>query len=195
MNMTNPVSLDKASLRQFYIDRRKELASDKARKEALDTELQTRLLISPEYRSADSVLVYVSRNFEISTSMIIYAALANHKKVGLPVSLDDRRMIFREIESPAQLKPGRFGIPEPPDECPEITVGANTLCVCPALCCDMAGFRLGFGGGYYDRFLSDFKGISVALCYSDSLIPAIEHDEFDIPVDIIHTDNYSRYIS
>ena len=192
--MNDTVSYDKASLRDLYIERRKQLASDISRKQALDMEIQTRLPISPEYRAADSVLVYMARPFEISATMVIYAALANNKKVGLPVSMDDRKMIFREIHDLSELIPGRFGILEPSDNCPEIHVSERSLCVCPALCCDMGGYRLGFGGGYYDRYLADFPGVKAALCYSDSLIPSLEKDRYDISMDVIFTDNFTRYI-
>lgn len=194
MNPANPASSDKAYLRDFFTERRGQLAEDTARKEALDMEIQTRLLISAEYRASETVLVYFARPFEIATSMIIYAALANHKAVGLPVTTEDHRMVFRRITSLRELQPGRFGILEPKDSREEIFPDEKTLCVCPALCCDMQGFRLGFGGGYYDRYLADFPGVKAALCYSDSLIPSMEHDAFDIPMDVLHTDNFSRYM-
>ena len=194
MNLSNPASLDKAYLRDFYLEKRKKLAADFDRKTALDDEIQTRLIISSAYRITDTVLVYMARPFEISTSMIIYAALANNKTVGLPVCLDDRRMIFRKITSVAELRPGRFGILEPPQNSEEIVPDEHTLCVCPCLCCDMNGMRLGFGGGYYDRFLSDFNGVKAALCYGDSVLPAIEGDDFDVPMNVIVTDSFIRNI-
>ena len=155
-------------------------------------EIQTRLLISPAYRSADTVLLYMARPNEIATSLILHAAFANHKTVALPVCMDRGRMIFRRIRSSADVAPGRFGILEPKAECEQITPDDKTLCVCPALCCDMRGYRLGFGGGYYDRFLADFTGVKAALCYADSVIPQIQAEDFDIKMDVIHTDSFSR---
>ena len=194
MSATNPASNDKAYLRDYFSEKRLKLCQELSRKEALDAEIQTRLIISPEYRAADAVLVYMARPTEISTSMIIHAALANNKIVALPVCTENSGMIFRQIGDISELRPGRFGILEPDDSCPEYKADENTLCVCPALCCDMRGYRLGFGGGYYDRFLADFKGRKAALCYSDGFIPSIDTDEYDIGMDAIHTDSFTRYI-
>lgn len=194
MGTANPASTDKPYLRDYYMERRRQLCEDPARKNALDMEIQTRLLISPEYRSADTVLVYMARPFEISASLILHAALSNHKTVGLPVCLDGGKMIFRRIEALDRVRPGHFGILEPPESCDVLIPDERTLCVCPALCCDMQGNRLGFGGGYYDRFLSGFQGVKAALCYSDSVIPVIRSEEHDITMNVIHTDSYTRYI-
>lgn len=194
MQNANPASGEKAYLRDFFTKRRFALLDERERKEALDREIEARLLITPEYRAAEKVLVYMARPHEIATSMIIYAALANHKEVGLPVCLDEKNMIFRRIRSLSDLSGGRFGISEPDESCPEIVPDEKTLCVCPALCCDMQGCRLGFGGGYYDRYLEGFSGVKAALCYADSVIPAIEHDEHDIRMNVILTDSFTRYI-
>ena len=194
MNTVNPASNEKEYLRDYFKEKRAQLCEDLSRKEALDAEIQTRLIISPEYRAAESVLIYMARPDEISTSLIIHAALANNKTVALPVCNADKSMTFRQIRDIVDLKPGSFGILEPDESCPVITPGESSLCVCPGLCCDMRGFRLGFGGGYYDRFLADFKGVKAALCYSDSVIPAIAADKYDVRMNVIHTDSFTRYI-
>ena len=194
MNTVNPAANDKEYLRGFFNKRRSALCEDPARKEALDSEIQARLIMSPEYRAASAVLVYMAMPFEISTSMIINAAFANNKTVALPVCVDNRGMIFRQVGDLTSLKPGAFGISEPDESCPEFIPDQNTLCVCPALCCDMRGYRLGFGGGYYDRYLAGFNGVKAALCYSDAVIPTIKTDAYDVPADVIHTESYTRYI-
>lgn len=192
MAANKPTSVDKPYLRDFFIEQRKRLCEDLERKNALDLEIQTRLLIAPEYRAADTVLLYMARPSEIATSLILHAAFANHKKVALPVCLDQGRMFFRRINSLNDVAPGRFGILEPTEACEEITPDEHTLCVCPALSCDMRGYRLGFGGGYYDRYLVDFPGVKAALCYADSMIPKLGEDTFDIKMDVILTDSFTR---
>lgn len=194
MGTANPASSEKPYLRDFFKEQRQKLCEDPGRKRALDDEIQTRLLISPEYRAADTILVYAARPFEIATSMIIYAALANHKNVGLPVCFEQGEMIFRRITDVSDIAPGRFGILEPKAACEKIVPDERTLCICPALSCDMRGNRLGFGGGYYDRYLAAFPGKKAALCYADSLIPMIQDEPFDIKMDVIHTDSFSRYM-
>ena len=193
MGVMKPASADKAYLRDYFTEQRKRLCENPQTKEALDAEIQTRLLISPAYRAADTILVYMARPFEIATSMIIFAALANHKTVALPVCFEQGEMIFRRIGDLSDLAPGRYGILEPKAACEKIVPDAHSLCVCPALSCDMRGYRLGFGGGYYDRYLEGFQGVKAALCYADSLIPLIEADDFDIKMNVIHTDSFSRY--
>ena len=192
MGKTNPASAEKPYLREYFLEQRKLLCEDEKRKGDLDAEIQIRLLMSREYRAADTVLLYMARRHEIATSMILNAALANGKAVGLPVCVDDKTMIFRRITSVSELVAGRYGIMEPKAECEEIVPVEHTLCVCPALSCDMRGYRLGFGGGYYDRFLKDFPGTKAALCYADAIIPVIHSFEFDIPMDVIHTDSFTR---
>ena len=194
MAAVNPASSEKGYLRDYYREQRQKLCEDVERKKALDIEIQTRLLMSREYRAADTVLLYMARPFEIATSLILHAALSNHKTVGLPVCLDDGKMIFCKVESVAKLVPGKFGILVPPSQSEEIIPDEKTLCVCPALCCDMRGVRLGFGGGYYDRCLSGFEGVKAALCYADSVIPTIRDDDFDVRMNVIHTDSFTRYM-
>nr|WP_316624924.1 5-formyltetrahydrofolate cyclo-ligase [uncultured Ruminococcus sp.] len=194
MSSVNPTANDKKYLRSYFSDKRRKLCDDADRKKTMDEEIQTRLIISREYRSCDTVLIYMAQPKEIATSMIIRAALANNKRVGLPVCLDDGRMEFRRIYSLSQLHPGRFNISEPDDSCEVIVPDERTLCVCPCLCCDLHGSRLGYGGGYYDRYLASFPGCAAALCYSDSVIPSIESEDFDIKMNVIHTDSFSRYI-
>lgn len=192
MAANKPATVEKPYLRDYYTEQRKQLCEDLKRKEALDLEIQTRLLISPEYRAADTILVYMARPTEIATSLIIHAAFANHKTVALPVCIDEGQMTFRRIGSLADVTPGRFGILEPNEVCETVTPDPNTLCVCPALSCDMRGYRLGFGGGYYDRYLADFPGVKAALCYADSMIPKIREDDYDIKMDVIFTDSFTR---
>ncbi len=194
MAVTNPASTDKGYLRDFYREQRQKLCEDIERKSALDVEIQTRLLISHEYRAAATVLLYMARPYEIATSLILHAALSNHKTVGLPVCLEEGKMIFRRVEKVSELIPGKYGILEPPALSEAIIADEDTLCVCPALCCDMRGYRLGFGGGYYDRYLADFKGVKAALCYADSVIPTMQDDEFDVRMNVIHTDSFTRYM-
>ena len=190
---TPPIK-DKQALRTFFLEKRKILSKNKDKKQQLDMEIQSRLILSPEYRAASSILLYAAREHEIATASILYAALANGKTVAYPRCENGGEMTFCAVSSPADLIPGRFGILAPREGCPVFTPDSRTLCVCPALCCDMSGYRLGFGGGYYDRFLSDFSGLSAALCYSEALIPSLVHDDHDIPMRLIVTDSFIRHI-
>ncbi len=195
MNSGNrPAKTDKPFMRRFFEEKRKILL-EKNNKQAIDLELQSRLLISEEYRRAKTLLIYAARDNEIATGGIIHAALANHKTVALPVCHKGGVMTFHRITGLADLEEGRFGILEPVEGCPEVIPDQDTLCICPALCCDMRGYRLGWGGGYYDRYLAKYDCLKVALCYSDSLIPEFEASDYDIRMDLICTEKYIRRIN
>lgn len=181
-------------MRRFFQEKRKILLENNNKKHEVDLEIQTRLLMSEEYRRAKTVLIYAAREFEIATDAVIHAALANHKTVGLPVCHESGVMTFHRINGICDLAPGKFGIPEPIAACGEIVPDADTLCICPALCCDMRGYRLGWGAGYYDRYLAEHACLKAALCYKDSLIPAFEVFDYDIRMDLICTESFIRHI-
>ncbi|MBQ3418373.1 MAG: 5-formyltetrahydrofolate cyclo-ligase [Ruminococcus sp.] len=184
---------EKSTLRRFFLQKRKILLEkNPEKKRSLDLEIQSRLLMSEEYRSASLVLCYVSRDFEIDTLGVILAALSNGKRVAAPKCEDDGSMRFYPISSLSDLKTGSFGIKEPKEGIRPLEDLSGSICICPALCCDMRGYRVGFGKGYYDRFLKTYEGSTLSLCYSDALIPAINADAYDIPVHIVVTDEFIR---
>ena len=192
--INKPAKTDKPFMRRFFQEKRKLLSGSPEEKRSVDLEIQSRLLISAEYRSAKTVLIYAARKAEIATDAIILAALANHKTVALPVCHQDGVMTFHRIGRLSDLEPGSYGIMEPKEGCEEVVPDGDTLCVCPALCCDMRGYRLGWGAGFYDRYLAKYGCLKAALCYSDSLIPEFEVFDYDIGMDIIYTENFVRHI-
>ncbi len=119
--------------------------------------------LKPYLDSAEAVFTYVSTEIEVDTHRLIAYCLERGIPVATPVS-GDTELTFYYISRFEDLNTGRFGILEPKRD---LIAVANecTLCVVPALCADGNGFRLGYGRGYYDRFLSDFHGTSVILCY------------------------------
>ena len=86
-----------------------------------------------------------------------------------------------------ELSVGRFNILEPTGRTSQAVPDKDSLCIVPALCCDRSGLRLGYGRGYYDRFLAGFPGRSVIICYSDFVmkVPAEPHDR---RADLVVTD-------
>lgn len=187
-----PPLADKAVQRSLFKEKRRVLAMDHEAKTALDSDIQSRLILSSAYRSAGAVMLYAAGEHEIATSMIFYAAAANNKTVAYPRCETGGMMRFYRVESLGDLAPGRFGILEPVLGCEPFEPDERTLCVCPCLCCDMKGYRLGYGGGYYDRYLAGFPGTSAALCYSGALLPELAKEPHDIPVDIIFTEQYVK---
>lgn len=162
----------KQALRKEMIALRK--AMDTEYKQAADLDIceQAKQLID----KASAVFTYASTNIEVDTRRIISYCLERGIPTALPVS-GDRELEFHYIKSIDELKKGRFNIDEPPPVCPAFA-DSDTLCIVPALCADGEGLRLGYGRGYYDRFLSSFTGTSVILCYKGfrRSVPAEPHD-------------------
>ena len=103
-------------------------------------------------------------------------------------------MDFYFVTSVNQLKKGTFSIPEPDSAvCTAVDDSVSGLCLVPGLCYDMHGYRIGFGKGYYDRFLQKFSGTSVGLCYTRCIEQKLPRGVFDKPVDILITEKYTNY--
>ncbi len=186
-------NLSKPELRAHFKEMREGLSLDYRR--SMDYEIESRLLCSREYSDADIIFTYVSTAPEPDTLGIIHSAFANGKKVAVPKCGEKGVMEFYFIKSENDLAKGKFGILEPDEsKCKKAFATEKSLCIVPGLSFDAKGYRLGRGGGYYDRFLKDFKGKSAGLCYHSFLRLSLPKDTFDIPVDIIVTENFLREV-
>ena len=147
-----------------------------------------------QYQSNSILLVYVSTPIEVDTIRIINQALADGKKVAVPRCVpDSRNMEFYYIDSVDELSPGMFGVLEP-SVCPDKLYSESDggVCLVPAFSYDWQGYRLGYGKGYYDRFLSRFEGNIVGICYSDCVQKSLPHGRYDRPVELLVTEKYLR---
>ena len=162
----------------------------------MDSEIQSRFLTLRQYAKCDTVFTYVSKDLEVDTYAIIRAAWANGKKVAVPKCIEDSKMDFYYIESMDDLEDGSFGVKEPVEsKCKKVADLSRGLCIVPGLSFDAEGYRLGYGKGYYDRFLSKFGGETVGLCYSNCIKWKLPHGKYDRAVDVIVTDRYIRRTS
>ena len=154
-----------------------------------DMQIQNNLLGLDEYKTAKTILIYLSLDDEIKTDEIIKNALKSGKKVAVPYCRDKNgNMDFYIIGAVDNLKIGAFGIREPDiNKCKRLDNFENSVIIVPALMFDKSGYRLGYGGGYYDRFLSRYSSASIGLCYDELLADEVPSDEFDKSVDIIIT--------
>lgn len=162
----------KKALRKELIARRKTM--DAAEKDAADLDIFEQL--KPFADKASAVFIYASTPIEVDTRRLISYCIEKKIPVALPRS-GETELSFFYINGPGDLTPGRFNIDEPPADKPA-SFDENTLCVIPALCADGEGYRLGYGRGYYDRFLGSFNGSSVIICYSSfrQEVPTEPHD-------------------
>ncbi len=166
---------NKNALRKHYLRERRELDEN----ERIETNrgITHNILEFEAYRKAGSVFVYVSTKYEIDTKAIIENAFEAGKLVCVPLCGKNGEMSAKRIKSLDELSEGRYGIPEPllsseTIECPELVLA-------PALSCDIRGYRLGYGGGYYDRFLSRCHSPCIALCAESRLLERLPHNGFD----------------
>jgi 5-formyltetrahydrofolate cyclo-ligase len=156
-----------------------------------------KLFSLPAWREAPVICGYVSVRGELNTDPILRRAAAEGKTVALPVTVTgaaEGRMVFRALPNGdlSRLTPARFGIPEPDESCPSLTGKdlTHALILIPALAFDENGYRLGYGGGYYDRFLSflreaEIPHTTVGLTYAVCRATALPREAHDIPVHII----------
>ena len=144
-----------------------------------------RFLALPQVEEADTVMVFYGTSREPDTVPLIHALLERGKRVALPVVLPHRGMEARQVIDPDRLVPNRFGIPEPDETCPVVAKDEIGVALIPHLMCGRDGYRLGWGGGYYDRWLVDFQGFTVCVCRPGRLVEHMPREEFDIPVKLV----------
>lgn len=161
---------------------------------AADRAMLEHLLKMPEFVNSNVLFCYVSISGEPDTRTLLEYAFSQGKRVAVPLC-DSRThtMNFRFIESIQELIPGCYDILEPPASAKRAEP-VTGLAIIPALCYDRLCGRLGRGGGYYDRFLADFKGVSVGLCYAELLSKKpIPRESFDLSVNAVVTEKEILY--
>lgn len=147
-----------------------------------------RLFRMAQYRHARTVMVYLSAFGEVETTGIMEHAFAAGKKVVVPVSIRESHTIRPSyIASAAELAPGAYGIPEPAVIAPA-HMDALDLILVPGLAFDRRGGRIGFGKGYYDRFLEQVRAPKIALAYSFQIISDVHAQAHDVKMDYIITE-------
>jgi len=132
------------------------------------------------FKAAKTIFCYVSVGNEVSTRAILEAAIGLQKTVCVPRCLTEYTMEAVAIGSIDDLENGMYGIPTGKQDGHVIPVSMIDFTVLPCLCADARGYRIGYGKGYYDRFLADYKGFSAVLCRKELLVeqvPAEPHDQ------------------
>jgi 5-formyltetrahydrofolate cyclo-ligase len=154
-----------------------------------DADILKKLLSLPEFVAAPRVFTYISIGREPDTRVLIHRCAELGKAVAVPVVLDTGEMRFVPLETGVEaLSPGVFGIPTPDSDAPALTPRTGDLMVVPALCFDGQGYRLGRGGGYYDRYLAAHPVFSVGLCREALVADAVPRDPWDMRVSCLVTE-------
>lgn len=139
-------------------------------------------------RRADSVLLFYPIKNEPDLLPLVSILNREGISVGFPISVTDPVSLdFRTVLSVDDMEVGAYGICEPSKNSPKAEISGRTVCVVPALAFDREGYRLGYGKGFYDRFLADFEGLSVGVTYDAFLTDSLPRDRYDLCVDMIIT--------
>lgn len=179
------MQLDKNGLRKTYKDIRNQLEDSERFNKS--TKIGTTLFNHPYYQKAKTIGFYVSLEEEVETILLIEESLKNRKRVCVP-KVEGEDMKFYRITSLVDLKEGSYNIFEPTT--PYITrPNKMDLIIVPMIGFNKEKYRLGYGKGYYDRYLKDYKGHTIGLAFDDCLINEDFQDEYDIPLELIITED------
>ena len=186
--MMNAVRDEKAALRREIFAERAAMPFD--RRKAADAAITEALTELPAFKAAKQIFCYVSMPHEIGTKALLGAVLRSGKTLGLPVCDTVRHeMQFYRLDAVSELRAGAYRIPVPPVSEERILLpDAETLMIVPMLAFDAEGFRLGAGGGYYDRYLAKYPVKTVGICYAECRRTQLPHDAFDIKMNCCVTE-------
>lgn len=146
--------------------------------------LAQKLFAAPLYQCAQTIYGYLPYNQEVRTVPMLEQALRDGKRVAVPKCYGDE-MKFIYMEDLSLVERGYAGIPEPIADGP-IGDDPHALVLMPGLAFDPQGHRIGYGGGFYDKFLArEPEHPTIALCYEFQMLPHLETEAFDIPVDCV----------
>lgn len=181
---------EKRAERAKYKSLRAEVKGEQ--KARLDDSICERIMSLSSFRFADTLLTYSPIGSEINVNKIALSALELGKKVAFPIcNTATREMTFKYISSLDELVSGAYSILEPDANAECFAHIQHSLCIVPALAFDKHGFRLGYGGGYYDKFLKKFEGVVLGVAYDTLIANTLPTGVYDVPVDIIITERRS----
>ena len=186
----NSIRKVKDEIRADYSARR--AAMDPAEKKRRDDAICRAAVSLVSFRYAEYVLLYAATENEIQIRDIAIEALNRGKKIAFPrCDKETHTMQYHIVSSLDELAPDTYGILEPPPENPiydpETDLG-SAICFVPGLVYDKAGYRLGYGKGFYDRYLSHFSGCTLGVVYSDYILPVVPRGRFAVSVNILLTE-------
>ena len=184
--MPSTITAEKARLRRQALDWLTTLSCEA--RTAGDETLFHRFLTLPQVESARTILLYHGMDTEPDTVRLLPPLWDTGKRVCLPRCLPGNQMEARLVQRDSTLIRHPYGMPEPGLDCPLIPPGQIDLVLVPGLAFDRSGGRLGRGGGYYDRWLAGFSGVTAALCRDGLLMESIPRLPHDLGVNLVVTE-------
>jgi 5-formyltetrahydrofolate cyclo-ligase len=171
------------------LERRNRLNSQEISKRSKS--IQEFVISSKEFQRAKVIGIYFAFGSEVTTELIIERAKILGKKIALP-RVEEHKITFYELSSTRSLIRGRFGIMEPP---PYGWISEIHMLVAPGIAFDKKGNRLGYGKGFYDKFLSDKRMFSIGLAFGFQMLENLPHDAHDKRLDAIASEDGLHYTS
>ena len=179
--------LDKPAWRTHLFMERKAFSPEL--RSAANRKITESFLSLPEWQNARSVGCYLALPDEVQTSALIETGLQNGKIMAAPVTTHKSEpMHFYQLTSCQNLEPGPLGIPQPPRDC-LLPPDKIDLLVIPGVGFDLLGYRLGYGGGFYDHYLANFAGITLGLAFDLQVTERLPVVSYDLPVQILVTES------
>ncbi len=160
-------------------------------KDRISKGISNHILRTSWWQDANTIGITMSTPLELNTKYLIEQAWKEGKTVAVPkcYPTEDHKMIFYEMKEYDQLEMVYAKIREPkPEVSQQVSKRNIDLLFVPGLLFDVNGYRIGFGGGYYDRYLVDYTNETIAIAVSNQIVPDIPHEEFDLPVHHIITE-------
>ena len=174
--------MDKKELRRQIRELKRAMTNEQI--DAASARLGELFLNCPQYKQAKTIYGYLPYNQEVRTIAMLEQALRDGKRVAVPKCYGDE-MRFIYMDDLSKVEKGYAGIPEPIADGP-VADDETALVLMPGLAFDPQGHRIGYGGGFYDRFLAkEPNHPTLALCYDFQILPHLDTEEFDIPVDTV----------
>ena len=174
--------MDKNALRKQIREQKR--AMTEAQIVAASQRLGELFAASQAYRDARTIYGYLPYNQEVRTVPMLEQAMKDGKRVAVPKVFGDE-MSFIYLDDLSRVEKGYAGIPEPIDDGP-VADDPTALVLMPGLAFDAQGHRIGYGGGFYDKFLANEPNHpTLALCYAFQMVEHLETEAFDVPVDCV----------
>ena len=180
----------KAEARAYFSALRASISDSERKDKSLA--ICKRIMALPEFSECDTLFFYAPIKNEADPLYLFEKAQEYGICAAFPISLKNTfELDFRIIDSLDELELGTYGIPEPKKHLKKAIFTKKSICIVPARAFDYAGNRLGYGKGFYDRFLNNFTGLTVGITFDILKCPSLPTERTDIPIDIIITEKES----
>ncbi len=184
--VSETITAAKKRLRREILQKAEALAPEQ--RSAWDMDIRANLESLGAFRRANTVFCFVSTPLEVDTHAVIADMLACGRRVCVPRCLRLGEMHAYAIAGLADLVPGKYGIPEPREGCGFVPPEEIDFAVVPCVTCDAGGYRLGYGGGFYDRYLAGRSFAAAVLCRAALLCEHVPREAHDLQTDYVVTD-------